>query len=325
MVKVTAKIQRRARAVAVGLLLDRVFGEPPAEMHPVSVFGSLMGSVEDVTYDDDRGHGSAYAAVGVIAGIAAGRIVGSVATTTALAVSGKELRGSAALVRDALLAADLDRARERLRALVGRDPSVLDASGIAAATIESLAENTVDAVVAPAFWALVAGAPGVFAHRAINTMDSMVGYHSEQYEQFGWAAARLDDIAAYVPARITVGLVMAARPHVSARVLRVVRRDAGQHPSPNAGVAESAFAGALGLRLGGPIKYADREEDRPFLGDGRRPDVRDIDSAIALASHTELALVSGLLAVGLRGVQLEHLANRVGRPKLPALRRRERE
>lgn len=321
MVTPAATVRQRARAVAVGLLLDRVFGEPPAEVHPVSAFGSLMSSVEDVTYDDDRGHGSAYAAVGVVAGIAAGRIVGSVATTTALAVSGKELRASAALVRDALLEADLDRARTRVQSLVGREPSVLDASGIAAATIESLAENTVDAVVAPAFWALVAGAPGVFAHRAINTMDSMVGYHSEQYEQFGWAAAKLDDIAAYVPARLTVGLVMAARPHLSARVLRIVRRDAALHPSPNAGVAEAAFAAALGLRLGGPIKYPDREEDRAYLGDGRRPDVRDIDAAIALASHTELALVSGLLAIGLRGTKLPTLSS-LSRPSLPRLRRR---
>ena len=303
---VTRGAARRARAVAAGLLIDRAFGEPPAGLHPVAAFGSLMGAVEGVVYGDGRARGVAYTAAGVAAGIVTGRAVGSVATTTALAVAGNELRRSAARVRDALDAGDVDLARRHIRALVGRDPDALDRSGLAAATIESLAENTVDAVVAPACWALAAGAPGVLAHRAVNTMDAMVGHHSARYEHFGWAAARLDDLAAYVPARLTATLVALARPAAAARVLHTVRRDAARHPSPNAGVAEAAFAGALGVRLGGPLRYRDadhdedRGEDRPFLGDGRRPDVGDIDAAIALASDVELVLVAVLIVLASR-------------------------
>ena len=161
---------------------------------------------------------------------------------------------------------------EELPSLVGRDPSELDASGIAAAVIESLAENSVDAVIAPAFWAAVAGAPGAAAYRAVNTMDAMVGRRDDRYGNFGWAAARLDDVANYVPARIFAGLVVVLCPHRAGEIIAAVRRDAPAHPSPNAGVAEAALAAALGRRLGGPLRYGDTEENRPLLGDGPRPD-----------------------------------------------------
>src|SRR5204863_6463621 len=124
---------------------------------------------------------------------------------------------------------------------VGRDPSELDESGVARAVVESVAENTVDAVVAPACWAAVFGAPGVLAHRAVNTLDAMVGHRSARYARFGWAAARLDDGAAWVPARLTAVLVALVRPRAARLVWQAVRRDAPAHPSPNAGVAEAAF------------------------------------------------------------------------------------
>src|SRR5262249_33365337 len=154
-----------------------------------------------------------------------------------------------------LAAGDLEGARAALPVLVGRDPSALDASGVAAAVIESLAENTVDAVVAPALWGALLGAPGAAAHPAVNTMDAMAGHRSCRYGRFGFAAARLDDAAAYIPARVTVLLVCLVRPDRTATVIETVRRDAPAHPSPNAGVAESAFAAALGLELGGPLRY----------------------------------------------------------------------
>jgi adenosylcobinamide-phosphate synthase len=130
-------------------------------------------------------------------------------------------------------------------------------------------------------------------------MDAMVGHRSARYERFGWASARLDDVANFVPARATAVLVTLVRPHAAARIREAVRRDAGAHPSPNAGVAEAAFAGALGVQLGGPVRYGTRTEHRPLLGRGARPDPADIDRAIALASQVELALAGLLFALGL--------------------------
>ena len=172
---------------------------------------------------------------------------------------------------------------------MGRDPSLLDESGIAAAVIESVAENSVDAVIAPAFWAAIAGAPGAAAYRAINTMDAMVGRRNERYERFGWAAARLDDVANYVPARIFAGLAVGLRPSQAKDIVTAVRRDAPAHPSPNAGVAEAAVAAALGRQLGGPLRYGTVREDRPPLGDGHRPTLQDIPTAVRLADRAELA------------------------------------
>src|SRR5581483_8267757 len=213
--------------------------------------------------------------------------------------AGRVLRGEAAGVRDALVGCDIDGARRRLPALVGRDATELDASGIAAATIESLAENLVDAVVAPALWAVAFGAIGAGAYRAVNTMDAMVGHHSARYERFGWASARVDDIAGYVPARVMALLVCLARPGRAREVFAAVREDAGAHPSPNAGVAEAAFAGALGLELGGTVRYGDAVEHRPTLGSGPRPTPHDIERAIRLADRVELVLAGVLVASGL--------------------------
>ena len=175
---------------------------------------------------------------------------------------------------------------------MGRDPSELDASGITAAVIESLAENSVDAVIAPAFWAAVAGAPGAAAYRAVNTMDAMVGRRDDRYGNFGWAAARLDDAANYVPARIFAGLVVVLCPHRAGEIIAAVRRDAPSHPSPNAGVAEAALAAALGRELGGPLRYGTVSEDRPLLGDGPRPNPEDVPTAVRIADRVEWAAVT---------------------------------
>ena len=160
--------------------------------------------------------------------------------------------------------------------------------------IESVAENSVDAVVAPAFWGLVAGAPGTLAYRSINTMDAMVGHRNERYKNFGWASARLDDVANYVPARCFVALVALAKPERTSAIWRLVQRDARAHPSPNAGVAETAVAAAIDKQLGGPLRYGERQELRPTLGDGLRPQAADIDTAVAVANRTEAVLVGAL-------------------------------
>ncbi len=286
-------------SVAAGLLFDRAVGEPPAAVHPVVAFGHVMQRVEARTYADSRARGVYYALAGLALGVAGGAAVRSPVAAVAISAAGRELRSTAARVRDALLTGDVAAARTLVPALVGRDPTALDPSGLAAAVIESLAENTVDAVVAPALWAVAGGAPGALGYRAVNTMDAMVGHHSPRYERFGWASARLDDVANFVPARATAVLVTLVRPRAAPRIRETVRRDAGAHPSPNAGVAEAAFAGALGVQLGGPVRYGTRTEHRPLLGRGARPDPADIDRAIALASQVELALVGLLFALGL--------------------------
>jgi adenosylcobinamide-phosphate synthase len=283
---------KRAAAAALGLLADRVVGEPPGALHPVAAFGAVMGRLETRIYRDDRTSGVAFAITGLTLGALAGALLRGPGAATGLAVAGRELRRAAGDVRDALSNNDIERARTLVPALVGRDPAALDASGLAAATIESLAENTVDAVVAPVTWTLLAGAPGVLGYRAVNTMDAMVGHRSPRYARFGWAAARLDDLANLVPARLTALLVACVRPRAAAAVGRAVFEQAPAHPSPNAGVAEAAFAAALGRELGGPITYRDRYEERPRLGRGPRPAAADIDPAIRLASHVELALVA---------------------------------
>jgi adenosylcobinamide-phosphate synthase len=211
-------------------------------------------------------------------------------------VAGRALAGAALDIEAALERVDLTAARAQLPALVGRDPSLLDESEIARAVVESVAENTVDAVVAPALWAAAGGAPGVFAYRAVNTLDAMVGHRSARYEEFGWASARLDDVAGLIPARVTAGLVAAVRPRAAPRVARAVRHDAPAHPSPNAGIAEAAFAAALDVRLGGTNRYGDRVEHRPRLGDGRAPQPADIRAAVRLSRDVTGALVALLVA-----------------------------
>ena len=288
----------RPGAVALGILADRALGEPPAAVHPGAAFGRLRQVVEDRGYADRRSAGMAHAAIGTAVGAAAGATVRSTAVATWSAVAGRALGEAASSIGAALEAGHIERARELLPTLVGRDPAGLDDKEIARAVVESVAENTVDAVVAPALWAAAAGAPGALAHRAVNTMDAMVGHRNERYQRYGWASARLDDIAAWVPARATAALVAACRPGRAIEVWRTVRRDAPAHPSPNSGVAEAAFAAALGLRLGGESRYGDRVELRPSLGSGRAPEAGDIAAAVRLSRDVSLALAGSLLIGG---------------------------
>ncbi|WP_299450555.1 CobD/CbiB family cobalamin biosynthesis protein [uncultured Serinicoccus sp.] len=324
-------LARRGLGVAAGLLLDRALGEPPDAWHPVAWFGTAMGRVEHLTYADRRTAGAGYAVVGAGLGALAGAALArlgraGLATAVGVASAGRMLRHTSRQVEARLVAGDLEGARERLPWLVGRDPRGLDEAGVSAAVAESLAENTVDAVVAPAVWGLLAGAPGVLVHRAVNTMDAMVGHRSPRYARFGTVAARADDVMAWVPARVFAGLValdtglltlvgaLRGLPPVgpSARtVLATVRRDAPAHPSPNAGVAESAVAGALGVELGGPLVYAGRREERPTLGSGPRPGPADIARARRLVDRVEGAVV--LLAVALWAADRDRASRRGSR------------
>jgi adenosylcobinamide-phosphate synthase len=242
----------------------------------------------------------------VAVGVAAERAArGPAARTLLTAAATWAVLGGESLAREGTaLATELDRddlaaARARLPALCGRDPAVLDAPGLARAGTESVAENTSDAVVAPLLWGAVAGVPGLLGYRAVNTLDAMVGHRSPRYRRFGWAAARADDVANLLPARVAALLTAALAPLVGGSpraALDAWRRDARAHPSPNAGPVEAAAAGALGVRLGGRTEYAHGVEERPRLGDGRPPAPADLRRAVRLSRWVGVA--AAVLAAG---------------------------
>lgn len=298
--------------LAAGLAADGLLGDP-RRGHPVAGFGRLADSLERRVHRDSRAVGTVYV-VGLVAGPALLGVAGLAATRgrptsraalTALAtwtvLGGTSLRREAAAMAALLEADDLDGARARLSHLCGRDPAPLDRAGLARATVESVAENTSDAVVGPLVWGALGGLPGLLAYRAVNTLDAMVGHRSPRYARFGWAAARTDDAMNLLPSRLCAGLATALAPVVGGRpaaAWSAWRRDGGKHPSPNAGPVEAAFAGALGRTLGGCLAYAGRVEDRPLLGDGPSPEVRDIARAAELSAAVTLG--AGAVAVGVR-------------------------
>ncbi len=288
----------RPLGAAAGLALDRCLPEPPGTVHPVALFGIVMTGLERRIHRDARGAGIVHALAGLALGLAAGAVVRSTALATSSAVAGRALAAAAGDVGRSLGDGDLERARALLPSLVGRDPAGLGPDEIARAVVESVAENTVDAVVAPAFWGAVAGAPGALGYRAANTLDSMVGHRSTRYANYGWASARLDDALAWVPARLTAALVAVVRPRSARAVWVAVRDQAPAHPSPNAGVAEAAFAAALGVRLGGANRYGDRVEARAALGTGRPVAADDIGAAVRLSRDVCAALAAGLALIG---------------------------
>lgn len=289
----------RPLAAATGIVLDRLFGEPRSSWHPVVHFGRVMDAFERRNYQNERSPGVRHALAGTLLGACAGLALRSTAWATGLAVGGRSLWGAADDVAGALSRGDLDGARALVTSLVGRDPSELDEEEIVRAVVESVAENTVDAIIAPLLWAAVAGAPGALGYRAVNTMDAMVGHHSDRYEHYGWASARLDDAANWLPARVAAVLVAVARPNEARNIRLAVSTQASAHPSPNAGVVEAAFAGALGVRLGGRNRYGDRVEERPILGDGRAVRVDDINEAIRLSRDVVTSLALILAFIGL--------------------------
>jgi adenosylcobinamide-phosphate synthase len=185
--------------------------------------------------------------------------------------------------------------------IVGRDPARLDAAGLARAALESLAENASDGVVAPLFWGALLGLPGIAAYKAINTLDSMIGHRSPRHAAFGRVAARLDDAANLVPARLT-GLLIALASGRPRAGLRVMARDARHHRSPNAGWPEAAMAGALGVRLSGPRIYAESVADEPLLNAGARdPAPGDVRRGLAVYLRATALAAAALAALALAG------------------------
>jgi len=283
-----------AYGLLLGAALDAVLADP-RRGHPVAAFGTAAARAEHRLWAASRARGALFtlACAGPMAaaGWAGQRLAGRrplagaalAATATWAVLGGAGLAAEAAGVSRALAAGDLDDARRRLPALCGRDPAGLSAAELARAAVESVAENTCDAVVAPLLWGALAGVGGLLGYRAVNTLDAMVGHRSVRYERFGWAAARLDDAANLVPARLTAALAVALAPAAGGSgraALRTAVRDGAAHPSPNAGRCEAAFAGALGVSLGGTNVYQGVAER---LGDGPPPGPADLDRAIRLS------------------------------------------
>src|SRR3954447_509836 len=266
-----------AAGLALGFGLDQMLGDP-RHGHPVAAFGRVALLLEQHTYADRRGAGLLHLTLllGATSGLGTAlaavtrrrpglRLVVTAAATWSV-LGGRSLQREAQAIAGQLGDGDLAAARRQIRNLVGRDPSELSAAELARACVESVAENTSDAVVAPLFWGAAAGLPGLLAYRAVNTLDAMVGHRSARYHRFGRAAARLDDLANWLPARLSGLLTVLLAPFVGGSPMtawEVLRRDGGRHPSPNSGRCEAAFAGALDVTLGGRNEYAGRVEERP--------------------------------------------------------------
>ena len=262
----------RSAHIACAFALDAICGDPEWLPHPVRLMGKLAAALEGscrrmVTDQKLAGVLAAATVVASSAAIAAGTVhgaqrlhprLGDVTSILLLwtALAARDLSDHATMVRQVLAAGDLPAARQAVARMVGRDTERLDEAGVVRAVVESVAENTVDGVTAPLFYAFLGAAPAAIAFKAVSTLDSTFGYKNNRYVDFGWASARLDDLANYVPARLTVPFTALAAGllGLSPRgTLRTVRRDGRKHPSPNAGLVESAVAGALGVRLGGPL------------------------------------------------------------------------
>ncbi len=304
-----------ATVVASALILDALLGEPPEKLHPTVWMGRAISACE----------GPAFGLQGAKGRRAAGILLAATLPTAAFlscrlllgaaprglrpalevallstALSMKGLDSAALTVRVKLAGGRLEEARSRIGEFVGRDASDLSEAGVCRAAVESVAENTSDGVVGPMLYGFLFGAPGALAHKAINTVDSMVGYRNPRYRDLGWAGARLDDLANLIPARLTV-LAVAATSLSPARVLGTARRYGPLSSSPNAGHVEAAFAGALGLRLGGTNFYGGVERRGPVLGDGRPPNVDDIGRAVALMHRVcVMVAIAALLLEGAR-------------------------
>lgn len=312
-------MRSRAAGILLGFASDRLFGDP-RRFHPVAGFGRLGTMLEGRLYADSRVRGVAHTAILVGGAAAVGCIVEQLtrkpvartlatAAATWVVLGGRTLEREAVAVHAHLESGDLPAARLRVRRLVGRDTDDLDASEVSRAVIESVAENTSDAVVAPLLWGAVAGIPGLLAYRAANTLDAMVGHHNARYERYGWASARFDDMVNLPASRLSGVLTLAAYPSQAHAAWRAWRRDAGGHPSPNGGVIEAAFAGALGIQLGGTNRYyGDRIEHRAVLGDGRAARPGDIPPANHLARRIGVgaAAIAALLAAPMSNL-LGHL------------------
>ncbi|MCL4434388.1 MAG: adenosylcobinamide-phosphate synthase CbiB [Actinobacteria bacterium] len=306
----TGYAARRYAARGVGVLAGAiaafVLPELPTVLHPTALFGRLMQYVERVAYRPSRIAGTLYGLAGVVGVTILGMQVDRSSRTTGTAVSvgvctsAHELYAAAERVGTSLGSANIESAHRELRALVGRDTEGLSQVDLVRAAIESVAENTVDAIIAPIFYGILAGTPGVVAYRAINTLDAMVGYRNARYADFGWFSARLDDYANWVPARLAVLATAISVPRRARHVVQQVLSNANEHPSPNAGIIEAAFAAALGIRLGGVNYYDGMPVMTPVYDGGRAVCAADIQRAVTLSR--KVSVLGACISYALVGV-----------------------
>jgi adenosylcobinamide-phosphate synthase len=282
-----------ARLALAALVTEAAVGYPDRLHrrlpHPVVGVGAMINAGERLLNRPERSSRvrkisgvatvAATAGVAALAGLAASRLPGpSPVLAATLGLAQRSLYDHVSAVAKALEADDLPAARTAVGMIVGRDTAGLDASGVATAAIESLAESFNDGIVAPAFWLALAGLPGLYAYKAVNTADSLIGHREPRWKDFGWAAARTDDVMNLAPARLAGALIAMA----GGGGWKVMLRDARHHASPNAGWPEAAMAGALGVRLGGAVAYDGVMTDRPVFGEGPPPTAADLHRALKI-------------------------------------------
>ncbi len=295
--------------LAVAWVLDLIFGDPQHLPHPVVWFGKLISWGE--RHFNKGGHkfvkGMIFSLLSVIAifGILLSLLKIAATLSTILYVVLSVLfifyclAGTTLIreVRGVFKAVDssVEEGRRQVARIVGRDTSGLDAQEIRTAALETLAENLSDGVIAPLFWYLLLGVPGMMAYKMINTLDSMIGYRNERYKDFGCFAARMDDVANYIPARITAFLMILSSGKL--QLFSFVKRYGSQHASPNSGYPEAALAGILNCRFGGPHNYFGEEVFKPFIGNNRLLVTEDMNRAISINRRAELLMIVAVILV----------------------------
>ena len=310
-------IQRDTAMVLAAVVLDLVLGDPRALPHPVVAIGRMISFLENplchlfknarlagvvllvttvgVTYAAAALLLKAAYAIAPDAGFVAGLYIGWVS------LAARSLHAESGKVAKALERGDIEGARLALSYIVGRETAQLDEPEIVRGAVETVAENTGDGVIAPLFYLMLGGPPLAIAYKAVNTLDSMVGYKNERYLQFGWASARFDDLANYLPARLTGLLMVVAAPICAmsgSGAWRIMRRDCRNHTSPNSGFPEAAAAGALGVRLGGVNRYFGNLVEKPTIGDPSVPlCLKAYDGVVRLMYCSEALLVAAWLLV----------------------------
>ena len=297
-------------ALLIGWLLDLIFGDPVRWPHPIVWFGRLIAFGEKrLNHGAHRQLKGAVLAVSLIVGVFA--LAWGIHSYLSLLSSQFSvifdvliifycLAGTTLIreVRQVFLALDrsLDEGRVQVARIVGRDTSELSAQEVRTAALETLAENLSDGVIAPLFWLVLLGTPGMLAYKMVNTLDSMIGYHTERYLQFGCWAARIDDVANYIPARLTALLMIL--PYIKLPITHFVHKYGRNHASPNSGYPEAALAGILNCRFGGPHKYFGEVFDKPYIGENERElTTADMKTAVRVNRTAEIMMVVIVLTV----------------------------
>ncbi|MBQ9260886.1 MAG: cobalamin biosynthesis protein CobD [Prevotella sp.] len=298
-------------ALSVGWLLDFIFGDPQRLPHPIVWFGKMIAAGEH-----RLNNGNARKAKGAILAIGLTLMVFGIAWTIRhfmgifallifdITVVFFCLAGTTLIkeVREVFLALDrsLEEGRVQVGRIVGRDTSELSAQEVRTAALETLAENLSDGVIAPLFWLALLGTPGMLAYKMVNTLDSMIGYKTERYKDFGCWAAHIDDIANYIPARLTAILMVLASGRLG--LLQFVWKNGRNHASPNSGYPEAALAGILNCRFGGPHYYFGELFDKPYIGENKRVlTTGDMKKAVCVNRTAEIIMFAIVLAVSLWG------------------------